>query len=945
MEQAVENPRQAGQYQDRVQETLDWYKGFPQIGEQLRELSTKVDEQTFYHASEFVANYKEQSALYLAKRLNTLAERRPELVGRASEGLAEQEDENRAKSVVDCLNYAIDRGVKTSEVYDALIKLSGSYSFTAEGGPSSMRGSVDSILRLEGISEEAAQLAAQRVRDEVDPGNYAIVHYNSYLASLAQIGETNPQTLSRLLQTTRGFKLHDMYKPNASDVTNRLAEVAQKSPQSLEDCLGFVERNIKPEESVYFMYKLEDHMAKFISMYPNSAKQFIEAIESYPDAIKGRVANNLVKVTSDRYIGNRKFQEDGVREGVLGHLKDPQFVEFATRYFEIGAREGKYGENEKLYAAVVDLATLKDPSQALDVLADEKVASFLNGAEQVGFTRRGHSRADYNVSIEFEDVVARLVASAKSQEGRERVSRIATQYANPSVKDKSFIFSTFFLPQETQDSLFRLLENSNGINDDTIGAVPRDLSLEEISRLENEQGSLDRKASAINRYRTLKKFGFSPEVPSLDEGWKSGLETMLKTDSNRVFGIGGTNNYHSLLDFFRTFGHEYIGAELVEKWKEVVGRDVEREYGVTGKNDFRYVPLLDLEQDSEGKELIREVLEKEGDGFTANFPLSKVYETFRTTDSKEKDDPYDAARALLTGMISQPWRKGRDGQYHLNSQGLRLALQHFDKKKLRAARLYTQSQRGKLYKEFKGDLESLLNREEGSVETALKKVREKIITGGRREKVEPISDMVAEVEGIGRASDETYEIRFRMQDRTFDDLFDNETTHCCAFLPNGVNREASVGYLTDPDIGLLHAKAVTRDGREVETSGVAILVNTKTTRGDKVLLVDSVEGGDTLHRVKDQEGLMQKFYDSVVQVARDNNQDKVLFNVNATNGFPERFNGFLERKKLECKRIHVTKLSNNGEEERYLESFGDWTRNCIGKVDGWGVDLNQGDKK
>jgi hypothetical protein len=420
---------------------------------------------------------------------------------------------------------------------------------------------------------------------------------------------------------------------------------------------------------------------------------------------------------------------------------------------------------------------------------------------------------------------------------------------------------------------------------------------------------------------------------------------MLKTDSNRVFGIGGTNNYHSLLDFFRTFGHEYIGAELVEKWKEVVGRDVEREYGVTGKNDFRYVPLLDLEQDSEGKELIREVLEKEGDGFTANFPLSKVYETFRTTDSKEKDDPYDAARALLTGMISQPWRKGRDGQYHLNSQGLRLALQHFDKKKLRAARLYTQSQRGKLYKEFKGDLESLLNREEGSVETALKKVREKIITGGRREKVEPISDMVAEVEGIGRASDETYEIRFRMQDRTFDDLFDNETTHCCAFLPNGVNREASVGYLTDPDIGLLHAKAVTRDGREVETSGVAILVNTKTTRGDKVLLVDSVEGGDTLHRVKDQEGLMQKFYDSVVQVARDNNQDKVLFNVNATNGFPERFNGFLERKKLECKRIHVTKLSNNGEEERYLESFGDWTRNCIGKVDGWCVDLNQGDKK
>ena len=94
MEQAVENPRQAGQYQDRVKETLGWYKGFPQIGEQLRQLSTKVDEQTFYQVSEFVANYEKRPAVELATQFNQTASYFPERVRELSSAYEEKPESN-----------------------------------------------------------------------------------------------------------------------------------------------------------------------------------------------------------------------------------------------------------------------------------------------------------------------------------------------------------------------------------------------------------------------------------------------------------------------------------------------------------------------------------------------------------------------------------------------------------------------------------------------------------------------------------------------------------------------------------------------------------------------------------------------------------------------------------------------------------------------------------
>ena len=94
MEQVIETSRQAEQYQDKVQETLEWYKGFPQIGEQLRQLSTKVDEQTFYQVSEFVANYEKRPASELATQFNQTADYFPERVRELSTAYEEKPESN-----------------------------------------------------------------------------------------------------------------------------------------------------------------------------------------------------------------------------------------------------------------------------------------------------------------------------------------------------------------------------------------------------------------------------------------------------------------------------------------------------------------------------------------------------------------------------------------------------------------------------------------------------------------------------------------------------------------------------------------------------------------------------------------------------------------------------------------------------------------------------------
>lgn len=352
---------------------------------------------------------------------------------------------------------------------------------------------------------------------------------------------------------------------------------------------------------------------------------------------------------------------------------------------------------------------------------------------------------------------------------------------------------------------------------------------------------------------------------------------------------------------------------------------------------MKYALLLAIPQDkldADDKESIREILTAQP---KKNFALGKEYGRLSVSSVAEQQSPIETAKALIYGMLSKPFKREKDGTMKVNFKPLKHALRCFEAGKIRKAREYVQGiGPGKVYSMLKNEISRINNGDVSAVDDALAKIKNEIIAKGRREKIEPISDMVATVEGMKKSEKYLDMLIFKMQDADIADLFDNRTLHCCAFYPDGANCNASIGYLKDPDIGLLQAKACYNECgelKEAETSATAILVNAKNKDDENVLLVDSVEAGDLVSRLDKPDKYNQEYLDAIISVAKYQNAKKIIFNTDAANSAPRSFNEFLAQKGLKKEKSYLKKRSDT-DKQFYLEAFGGWAK-PEGKVNGY----------
>jgi hypothetical protein len=261
-----------------------------------------------------------------------------------------------------------------------------------------------------------------------------------------------------------------------------------------------------------------------------------------------------------------------------------------------------------------------------------------------------------------------------------------------------------------------------------------------------------------------------------------------------------------------------------------------------------------------------------------NFPLGKVYESVPISGLRERVSPLEATALLVYGLIGK------------KKKNVRAAYQAFEKGKLEAARRDFQRShlsREKVFGQIAPYLAQLQQGDPTAAEHILEHFAESV-------KTEEVSDLVEGVRGLFRQEGGFSHLDVKMQDGVYEDLFDNSRLMSCTFLPNGSYREATIGYHNDPDVGLLHASPRDID-RRLDPVGVSILLNATDGSGRKWLVVDSVEGGSDLERVREKLW-MPAVYNGIVGVARDVDAANILFNSKVCNGRPKQFVKYVSKR-------------------------------------------------
>src|SRR3989344_1329946 len=251
---------------------------------------------------------------------------------------------------------------------------------------------------------------------------------------------------------------------------------------------------------------------------------------------------------------------------------------------------------------------------------------------------------------------------------------------------------------------------------------------------------------------------------------------------------------------------------------------------------------------------------------TKHFPLGKVYAQEPVTGLRERLDPLLATQLLAYGLIGK------------KEENVEAAYQAFDAKKLEIARnqlKHSHLSRGKIFSQIAPYLGQLAQGDAEAAGYILNYFREHV-------PIEEVSDLVAGVEGLFHDSQPFSHLTAKMQDGTYADMFDNSRLRACTFLPSGIHKTASIVYYHDPDIGLMHLVPEII-GNKVDPVGVAILTHAVDDQGNKWILVDSVEGGADIDRIRD--GLwMPAAYEGILGVAADVGAQSVMFNGSVHNG-------------------------------------------------------------
>ena len=383
-----------------------------------------------------------------------------------------------------------------------------------------------------------------------------------------------------------------------------------------------------------------------------------------------------------------------------------------------------------------------------------------------------------------------------------------------------------------------------------------------------------------------------------------------------------------------------ISDEWMDSVKEKLVEKLENNYNIKEFNldiyDLIKIDKINLRKDSE---TISELTEKYLKfGVEKNFESGKIYNELIVSGSVKSENPVEMTEHLIYGLIGSR-----------NPKNIEKASEIFEEQseKLESAQIYVKGREKDIFHGIKDDFSVINGREEGDKRESAKNIinylRDEICSKSKSGKAEPLSDILNVIEGEfqGRAVCEYYVVK--MQEGTIDDLFDSATTRCCAFQPEGMNRSAASRYLVDKNIGLL--QIVPKHKNEYKNSvGVAILANTEDKKGEKYLLVDSVEGGGDLDSGVLENVWKDEFYNAITQVAKENGCSKIIYNEKVTNPRPKRFLGYLEEKKVKKDSVYLEKIGGiedikEFDDEHYLEAFGNWN-SPKGKVSGYVVEVN-----
>jgi hypothetical protein len=372
--------------------------------------------------------------------------------------------------------------------------------------------------------------------------------------------------------------------------------------------------------------------------------------------------------------------------------------------------------------------------------------------------------------------------------------------------------------------------------------------------------------------------GFTQEIINSDLALKEKLSIIRECD-----GVSSILGRYLVFDAEGKWRYN-VEEELKQKIKDDLGIETE---------DMPFNKLLNIgslvsESNDKYRYALMDILSNSfaGRRYQKNFTFNPPYPSAVVGGLKEMQDPVELTKQFVYGIISRDPNK--------RSQAER----YFEREKLEDIRSFIEPE--VVFRMIKGYLPFLESGSAGAAREILQIFKEKY-----RNK-ESVSDIITSIEGVISGEERIDGLVVKFQKGTYEDLFDNGRILCCAFYPNGVESYDSINYLAEKNLGLLPLVPIAAS-RELDPIGMAISINTADKSGVRHLLVDGVEGGALVDRIRDSIW-MPLYHNSILKLGKESGNKVVAYNTRTGNAKPRKFIDYVSRLGGERKTIELTKL-------------------------------------
>ncbi len=398
------------------------------------------------------------------------------------------------------------------------------------------------------------------------------------------------------------------------------------------------------------------------------------------------------------------------------------------------------------------------------------------------------------------------------------------------------------------------------------------------------------------------------------------IDAPLEDKMNFLFKV---EDYRYLLEFVHPENLDF------EAWKKEAEEKAAKYFDDHGvrllyPKDFTLTLLRSTKGTSREDLLKLAQFEAEGESTKTSFPLGKVYGTQSVYGLARAADPVDATRLLVYGLISR------------RPERVLQAYEFFSPEKLDKARSFIEKSHKPPTRLF-NDISPRLNEINTNPDYGRRRHMGSNIIGTIKavyldsssdsEGKTELRELVWLVESLYEGNEVFDAITAKMQDGTLYDLADGKRLLCCAMVSEDRERTEieSIYYGLDPNIALMHI-VPSLDGKYRMPVGAAILANTIDRDGNRVLLVDSLEGGELFERIK-RDIAFGLATTGIAGVAEDTCAEYVCFNTAVPNTTAKRYVDFIGHlTETDEEPTYLMKIRGNQVVERrkrLLEAFKD----------------------